>query len=159
MAETRQRTLVLIKPGGVQGGLIGLIIQRFERKGLKLVALKQVWASEELIRQHYSSLAAMPYFPSLVKYMSSSPVVAMVWEGVNAVKTVRVMIGAATCAMEGPDDPQPGTIRGDYSLQTGHGSIIHAADSIDAASREVYLWFTEKELIDWTSAVQSTFEY
>lgn len=94
MAEPKERTFLMIKPDGVQRGLVGNIIQRFEAKGFKLVAMKFVWPTEELLKQHYSDLAGKPFFPGLVKYMSSGPVVPMVWEGLNVVKTGRVMLGA-----------------------------------------------------------------
>ncbi|XP_015599905.1 nucleoside diphosphate kinase [Cephus cinctus] len=148
MAENKERTFIMIKPDGVQRGLVGKIIQRFEEKGFKLVALKMVWASEDLLKQHYADLAARPFFPGLVKYMSSGPVVPMVWEGLNAVKTGRVMLGETN-----PKDSAPGTIRGDLCIQVGR-NIIHGSDSVDSANKEISLWFGEKEkkeVIDWAS--------
>ncbi|KAK0094295.1 hypothetical protein PV326_011330 [Microctonus aethiopoides] len=139
----------MIKPDGVQRGLVGKIIQRFEEKGFKLVAMKMVWADEALLKKHYADLAARPFFPSLVKYMSSGPVVPMVWEGLNAVKTGRVMLGETN-----PKDSAPGTIRGDYCIQVGR-NIIHGSDAVESAEKEIKLWFGEKEsskeLVDWAS--------
>lgn len=149
MAEPRERTFIMIKPDGVQRGIVGDIITRFEKKGFKLVALKQVWASEQLLQQHYADLSARPFFPGLVKYMSSGPVVPMVWEGLNAVKTGRVMLGATN-----PADSAPGTIRGDLCIQVGR-NIVHGSDSVESANKEIALWFTEKEIVGWTSANES----
>ncbi|XP_015186537.1 PREDICTED: nucleoside diphosphate kinase [Polistes dominula] len=149
MANTKERTFIMIKPDGVQRGLVGKIIQRFEEKGFKLVALNMVWPSEELLQKHYADLSAKPFFPGLVKYMSSGPVVPMVWEGLNAVKTGRVMLGETD-----PKNSAPGTIRGDFCLQVGR-NIIHGSDSVESAEKEIKLWFGEKEkssgLTDWSS--------
>ncbi|CAD0195618.1 unnamed protein product [Chrysodeixis includens] len=146
MAEQRERTFIMIKPDGVQRGLVGTIIERFEKKGFKLVGLKFVWPSEELLQKHYSDLASRPFFPGLVKYMSSGPVVPMVWEGLNAVKTGRQMLGATN-----PADSLPGTIRGDLCIQVGR-NIIHGSDSVESANKEIALWFSEKEVVGWTPA-------
>ncbi|XP_043486162.1 nucleoside diphosphate kinase [Polistes fuscatus] len=148
MANTKERTFIMIKPDGVQRGLVGKIIQRFEEKGFKLVALNMVWPTEELLQKHYADLSAKPFFPGLVKYMSSGPVVPMVWEGLNAVKTGRVMLGETD-----PKNSAPGTIRGDFCLQVGR-NIIHGSDSVESAEKEIKLWFGEKEkssLTDWSS--------
>ncbi|DAA18668.1 TPA: NME1-NME2 protein-like [Bos taurus] len=109
-----ERTFIAIKPDGVQRGLVGEIIKRFEQKGFRLVAMKFLQASEELLKQHYIDLKDRPFFPGLVKYMNSGPVVAMVWEGLNVVKTGRVMLGETN-----PADSKPGTIRGDFCIQVG----------------------------------------
>ncbi|XP_393351.4 nucleoside diphosphate kinase [Apis mellifera] len=146
MAENKERTFIMIKPDGVQRGLVGKIIQRFEEKGFKLVAMKMLWPTEELLKKHYSDLASRPFFPGLIKYMSSGPVVPMVWEGLNAVKTGRFMLGETN-----PKDSAPGTIRGDFCIQVGR-NIIHGSDSVESANKEINLWFgEEKEVIDWTS--------
>ncbi|XP_012255048.1 nucleoside diphosphate kinase [Athalia rosae] len=148
MGDNKERTFIMIKPDGVQRGLVGKIIQRFEEKGFKLVALKMVWASEDLLKQHYADLSARPFFPGLVKYMASGAVVPMVWEGLDAVKTGRVMLGETN-----PKDSAPGTIRGDYCIQVGR-NIIHGSDSVESAKKEIKLWFGDeqkKEVIDWTS--------
>ncbi|KYQ47247.1 Nucleoside diphosphate kinase [Trachymyrmex zeteki] len=146
MTENKERTFIMVKPDGVQRGLVGKIIQRFEQKGFKLVAMKMLWPSEDLLKKHYADLASKPFFPGLVKYMSSGPVVPMVWEGLNVVKTGRVMLGETN-----PKDSAPGTIRGDFCIQVGR-NIIHGSDSVESAKKEIDLWFGEKEVIDWTHA-------
>uniref|UniRef100_A0A8D2G796 nucleoside-diphosphate kinase n=1 Tax=Theropithecus gelada TaxID=9565 RepID=A0A8D2G796_THEGE len=113
-----ERTFIAIKPDGVQRGLVGEIIKRFEQKGFRLVAMKFLRASEEHLKQHYVDLKDRPFFPGLVKYMNSGPVVAMVWEGLNVVKTGRVMLGETN-----PADSKPGTIRGDFCIQVGRWSL------------------------------------
>ncbi|KOC61572.1 Nucleoside diphosphate kinase [Habropoda laboriosa] len=146
MADNKERTFIMIKPDGVQRGLVGKIIQRFEDKGFKLVAMKMLWPSEDLLKKHYSDLSSRPFFPGLVKYMSSGPVVPMVWEGLNSVKTGRVMLGETN-----PKDSAPGTIRGDLCIEVGR-NIIHGSDSVESANKEIKLWFGgEKEVTDWAS--------
>ncbi|CAO2644843.1 Nucleoside diphosphate kinase B [Lemmus lemmus] len=122
-----ERTFIAIKPDGVQRGLVGEIIKRFEQK------------------QHYIDLKDRPFFPGLVKYMNSGPVVAMVWEGLNVVKTGRMMLGETN-----PADSKPGTIRGDFCIQVGR-NIIHGSDSVQSAEKEISLWFKPEELIDYKS--------
>ncbi|CAH2010012.1 unnamed protein product [Acanthoscelides obtectus] len=146
MAATRERSFIMIKPDGVQRGLVGEIIKRFEQKGFKLVALKFVWPTEDLLKKHYADLSDKPFFPALVKYMASGPVVPMVWEGLNVVKTGRVMLGATN-----PADSAPGTIRGDLCIQMGR-NICHGSDSVESAKKEIGLWFTEKEVVGWSPA-------
>lgn len=146
MAGNKERTFIMVKPDGVQRGLVGKIIERFEQKGFKLVAMKFMWASQELLEKHYADLSGRPFFPGLVKYMSSGPVVPMVWEGLNVVKTGRVMLGATN-----PADSAPGTIRGDYCIQVGR-NIIHGSDAVESANKEIGLWFNEKELVSWEPA-------
>ncbi|CAL9707778.1 unnamed protein product [Knipowitschia caucasica] len=145
MAEHEERTFIAVKPDGVQRGLIGEIIKRFEQKGFKLVGLKLIQASQELLSKHYADLSTRPFFPSLIAYMSSGPVVAMVWEGKGAVKTGRVMLGATD-----PADSAPGTIRGDFCIQVGK-NIIHGSDSVESATQEISLWFTAEELVSYKS--------
>lgn len=140
-----ERTFIAVKPDGVQRGLVGEIIKRFEQKGFRLVALKFLQASEELLKQHYIDLKDRPFFPGLVKYMGSGPVVAMVWEGLNVVKTGRVMLGETN-----PADSKPGTIRGDFCIQVGR-NIIHGSDSVKSAEKEISLWFKPEELVEYKS--------
>lgn len=140
-----ERTFIAIKPDGVQRGLVGDIIKRFEQKGFRLVAMKFLTASEELLKQHYIDLKDRPFYPGLVKYMNSGPVVAMVWEGLNVVKTGRMMLGETN-----PADSKPGTIRGDFCIQVGR-NIIHGSDSVKSAEREISLWFKPEELVDYKS--------
>lgn len=113
-SPNQERTFIMVKPDGVQRGLVGEIIRRFEAKGFKLVALKFQQASEELLQKHYADLSSRPFFPSLIQYMQMGPVVPMVWEGLNVVKTGRQMLGETN-----PADSKPGTIRGDFCIQTG----------------------------------------
>ena len=138
----RERTFIMIKPDGVQRGLVGEIIARFEKKGFKLVGMKLDAPGKEHFEKHYADLSAKPFFPGLVAYASSGPVVAMVWEGHNVVATGRKMLGATR-----PDDSAPGTIRGDYAIDVGR-NVIHGSDSVDSANKEIALWFGEK-LTNW----------
>lgn len=135
--QVRERTFIMIKPDGVQRGLVGEIISRFERKGFKLVGLKLAAPGKEHFEKHYSDLSSKPFFPGLVSYASSGPVAAMVWEGHNVVLTGRKMLGATR-----PDDSAPGTIRGDYAVDVGR-NVIHGSDSVDSANKEIDLWFPE----------------
>ncbi|XP_045141582.1 nucleoside diphosphate kinase B-like [Echinops telfairi] len=140
-----ERTLVAIKPDGVQRGLVGDIIKRFEQKGFHLVGMKLIQASKEHLKQHYVDLKDHPFFPGLVKDMNSGPIVAVVWEGLNVVKTARVMLGETD-----PADSKPGTLRGDFCIQVGR-NIIHGSDSVKSAEREISLWFKPEELVDYKS--------
>ncbi|XP_032900589.1 nucleoside diphosphate kinase B isoform X2 [Amblyraja radiata] len=114
MSGSKERTFIAVKPDGVQRGIVGDIIKRFEQKGFKLVAMKFLKASKALLEKHYCELSDKPFYPKLVEYMNSGPVVAMVWEGLNVVKTGRVMLGETN-----PADSKPGTIRGDFCIQVG----------------------------------------
>lgn len=138
-----ERTFVMIKPDGVQRGLVGEIISRFERRGLKLIALKLVHVSEALARRHYAVHEGKPFYEGLIRYITSGPVVAMVWEGPNAIQLVRDMVGATD-----PQKAAPGTIRGDYGLEIGR-NLIHASDAPETAEFEIALWFGEQELRSW----------
>lgn len=151
-AQNKERTFIMIKPDGVQRQLVGEIIRRFEAKGFKLVAMKFMKASEDLLKKHYADLAARPFFPSLISYMQLGPVVPMVFEGLNAVKTGRVMLGETN-----PAESKPGTIRGDLCIQTGR-NIIHGSDSVESANKEIALWFKPEELVDY-QAHQYSFVY
>merc|ERR1712212_745815 len=114
MSANNERTFIMLKPDAVHRGLVGEIIKRFEKKGFKLVAMKMMHASKELLEEHYADLSKKPFFPDLVAYMASGPVVPMVWEGLNAVKTGRVMLGETN-----PAASAPGSIRGDLCIQVG----------------------------------------
>ncbi|KAM6897191.1 NME/NM23 nucleoside diphosphate kinase 2a [Xenentodon cancila] len=149
MAELQERTFIAIKPDGVQRGIVGEIIKRFEMKGFKLVGMKMLQASEDLLMQHYIDLKDRPFFPSLVNYMGSGPVVAMVWEGKGVVKTGRVMLGETN-----PADSKPGTIRGDFCIDVSK-NIIHGSDSVESANKEISLWFQPEELVSYTSCAFS----
>uniref|UniRef100_A0A146NNC9 Nucleoside diphosphate kinase n=1 Tax=Fundulus heteroclitus TaxID=8078 RepID=A0A146NNC9_FUNHE len=149
MAESEERTFLAIKPDGVQRGIIGEIIKRFEMKGFKLVGMKMLEASEDLLMEHYIDLKDRPFFPTLLKYMRSGPVVAMVWEGKGVVKTGRVMLGETN-----PADSKPGTIRGDFCIDVSK-NIIHGSDSVESAKKEISLWFKPQELVNYTSCAFS----
>ena len=136
----KQRTFVMIKPDGVQRGFIGEIITRFEKKGLKLVAMKMVSVKKELAEKHYGIHKGKPFFEPTVKYITSSPVVAMVLEGFNAIEIVRNMMGKTN-----PTEATPGSIRGDYGQFIGR-NIVHGSDGKDTAEFEVNLWFKPEEL-------------
>merc|ERR1712198_383234 len=137
-----ERTFIMIKPDGVQRGLVGEIIKRFEQKGFQLVAMKFMQADEELLKKHYEDLSSKPFFPGLVKYMSSGPVVPMVWEGNDVVRMGRMMLGATN-----PRESNPGTIRGDFCIDIGR-NICHGSDAVESAKKEIALWFDEQE-ISW----------
>lgn len=142
-----ERTFIAIKPDGVQRGLVGEIIRRFESKGFVLLGLKMVNVSKELAEEHYSVHRDRPFFPGLVKFITSGPVVAMVWGGEGVVAAARKIIGATN-----PLTAEPGTIRGDFGANIGR-NIIHGSDAIETAQREISLWFREEELIDWQPAL------
>ena len=139
----QERTFIAIKPDGVQRGFISEIIGRFERKGFKLVALKQLIPSKELAQKHYGVHKERPFFNDLVDFISSGPVVAMVWEGEGVISNARKMIGATK-----PLEAEPGTIRGDLAVNIGR-NIIHGSDGPDTASFEINLWFNNEEICDW----------
>ncbi len=139
-----ERTFVMIKPDAVQRGLIGEIISRLERKGLKIVAMKMLNVSKDLAERHYAEHREKPFFQSLVDYITSGPVVAMVVEGKNAVKVVRTLVGATN-----PQDALPGTIRGDFGMDIGR-NVIHASDSLESAEREISLFFKPEEIVEYT---------
>jgi len=139
-----ERTYIMIKPDGVQRGLIADIIKRFEQKGFKLAAMKMQIVTEEHAKTHYADLSSKPFFGSLVDFITSGPVVAMVWEGKGVVKTGRTIIGETN-----PAASLPGSIRGDYCVDIGR-NIIHGSDSVEAADHEIKLWFPEG-VCEWTS--------
>ncbi len=138
-----ERTFVMIKPDAVQRGLIGEIISRLEKKGLKIVAMKMINVSKELAERHYAEHREKPFFQSLVDYITSAPVVAMVVEGKNAVKVVRTLVGATN-----PVEALPGTIRGDFGMDIGR-NVIHASDSLESAEREISLFFNPEEIVEY----------
>lgn len=143
------RTLVLLKPDAVQRGLAGEIISRLERRGLKLTAMKMLRVTEELAHRHYADHVGKPFFEGLVKFITSSPIVAMVVEGENAVDVVRNTMGVTS-----PSDAAPGTIRGDLALTIG-ANLIHGSDSTESAKREIELFFSADEIIDYSRDVDS----
>ena len=144
-----ERTFIMIKPDGVQRGLVGEIIKRFETKGFTLVGLKQLAVSRELAEKHYAVHKERPFFGSLVDFITSAPVVAMVWEGDGVVTSARKIIGATN-----PLSAEPGTIRGDFGVSIGR-NLIHGSDAIETAQTEIALWFSDDELVSWEPTIKS----
>lgn len=138
-----ERTFIMIKPDAVQRNLIGEVVSRLERKGLKLVAAKLFQANEELAKEHYAEHVEKPFFNDLVSFITSGPVFAMVVEGKNVVEVTRTLVGETN-----PTKAAPGTIRGDYGIDLGR-NIIHGSDSNESAEREIGLWFDQSELNDY----------
>jgi nucleoside-diphosphate kinase len=144
-----ERTFIMIKPDGVQRHLAGEIIRRFEAKGFTLVGLKMMQVSRELAEKHYDVHKERPFFSSLVDFIISAPVIAMVWEGESVVTAARNLIGATN-----PITADPGSIRGDFGVSIGR-NLIHGSDAIETAQTEVALWFKQDELVDWKPVRQS----
>ncbi|KAJ4931598.1 hypothetical protein JOQ06_010043 [Pogonophryne albipinna] len=144
-----EQTFIAVKPDGVQRGLCGEIIKRFETRGYKLVAAKFVQSSEEHMKSHYADLKDMPFYGGLCKYMSSGPVFAMVWEGQSIVKLARMMLGETN-----PADSKPGSIRGDLCINIGR-NIIHGSDTLENAKHEIGLWFKPEEMVTYTSCAKA----
>lgn len=141
-----ERTLILVKPDGVQRGLAGAIISRFERRGLKLVGMKFMQMSTELAGRHYADHVGKPFYDDLVSYITSGPVVAMVWEGKAAIAAARATMGATK-----PVEAAPGTIRGDFGMEIGR-NLVHGSDSPENGKKESALFFSDDELVAWHRA-------
>ena len=142
-----ERSLVLVKPDGVQRGLVGEVIARFERRGLRLVGAKFMQVSQDLAKTHYAEHEGKRFYDGLISYITSAPVMAMVWEGPNAVAAIRQTVGSTK-----PVESAPGTIRHDFALEVGR-NLIHASDKPETGVRETALWFKNEELVDWTRDV------
>lgn len=138
-----ERTLVLVKPDGVQRGLAGAVLNRFERRGLKLIGLKMLQVDETLADRHYAEHVGKPFFEGLRGFITSSPLVAAVFEGEGAVQVVRSTMGATN-----PADAAPGTIRADFAVDLGR-NVVHGSDSPESGEREASLFFDEAELVSW----------
>ena len=136
----------MLKPGVVNRRLVGEVISRLEKKGLKLIGLKMMQITPEMAKEHYAEHTEKPFFGELVSYITSGPVIAMVWAGDDCVSLVRKMVGATKAS-----EALPGTIRGDYCIHTNH-NIIHASDSDESAEREIKIFFKDEEIIDWEDA-------
>jgi len=136
-----ERTFIMVKPDGVARRLIGDIVGRLERRGLRLVGMKLLLPTKELAEQHYAVHRERPFFQELVAFITSGPVVAMVWEGPNAVRLTRTMIGATN-----PLEASPGTIRGDFATEIAT-NLVHGSDSVETAEKEIELWFRPEELL------------
>lgn len=139
-----EKTFVLVKPDGVQRGLVGEIITRLERRGLRLAGAKFMAVSQELAETHYGIHKERPFYASLIEYITSAPVMAMVWEGPNAVAAIRQTMGATN-----PTEAAPGSVRHDYGLEIGR-NLTHASDSPENGIKETELWFKPEELVEWT---------
>lgn len=139
-----ERTLVLVKPDGVQRGLIGVVISRLEQRGLRLVGAKFLQVSRELAETHYAIHKGKPFYEGLIAYITSAPVMAMVWEGPNAIAAVRQTMGSTR-----PTEAAPGSLRHDYALEVSR-NLTHASDSPDNGQIEIALWFKPEELVDWS---------
>lgn len=144
-----ERTFVMLKPDAIQRGLVSEILGRLERKGLKPVAVKLMHLPKEMAERHYAEHKGKGFFPGLIEYITSGPVLCMVWEGENAVASVRALMGKTN-----PQDAVPGTIRGDLAQQTGR-NLVHGSDSPESAKREIQLFFNDYELVDWKRSVDS----
>jgi nucleoside-diphosphate kinase len=147
LEEIVERTLVLVKPDGVQRGLIGEVIARLERRGLRLVAAKFMAVSQELAETHYAIHKGKPFYDGLIRYITSAPVMAMVWEGPNAIAAVRQTMGSTR-----PTEAAPGSLRHDFALEVGR-NLTHASDSVENGIIEVKLWFRPEELVSWDRSV------
>lgn len=144
-----EQTLVLIKPDGVQRGLTGEIIKRLENRGLKIVAAKFLHVDESLAKRHYAVHEGKPFYAGLIKYITSSPLMAMVWEGPQAVAAVRQTTGSTR-----PTEAAPGSIRHDFALEVGR-NLTHASDSVENAKLEIAIWFSPEELVSWDRATDT----
>lgn len=142
-----EKTLVLVKPDAVQRGLIGEVISRLERRGLRLIAAKFMQVSQELAETHYAIHKGKPFYEPLIDYITSAPVMAMVWEGPNGIAAVRQTMGATR-----PTEAAPGSVRHDFGLEVGR-NLTHASDSIENGEKEVALWFEPEELVSWERAI------
>ncbi len=141
-----EQTLIIVKPDGVQRHVVGQIISRFEKKGFKLVAAKFMQIPEKLARKHYAVHEGKPFFEGVVGYISSSPVMVMVWQAEGVIKTSRKMMGSTFSY-----DAEPGTIRGDFSCSRGY-NLIHGSDSVESANFEIPLYFKDEEIVDYNLA-------
>jgi nucleoside-diphosphate kinase len=142
-----ERSLVLVKPDGVQRGLIGKVIARLERRGLRLAGAKFMQVSKTLAEEHYAIHKGKPFYEGLITYIISAPVMAMAWEGPNAVAAIRQTMGATR-----PLEAAPGTVRHDFALEVGR-NITHASDSPENGKQEIALWFKQEELVSWSRDV------
>lgn len=142
-----ERSLVLVKPDGVQRALMGEVLSRLERRGLRLVAAKFIQVSRELAETHYAIHKGKPFYDGLIEYIVSAPVMAMVWEGPNAIAAIRQTMGSTR-----PTEAAPGSLRHDFALEVGR-NLTHASDSVENGENEVSLWFKPEELVEWKREV------
>lgn len=144
-----ERTLVLLKPDSIQRGLVGTIISKLESRGLKIVAMKLLRMDRDHAGRHYEAHEGKPFFPGLVDFITSGPLVAIVWEGTNVVELTRNTMGATN-----PSNSAPGTIRGDHATDIGR-NLVHGSDSAETAVQEIGLFFSPEEIIDYTRNIDS----
>ncbi|MBS4209767.1 nucleoside-diphosphate kinase [Bacillus sp. FJAT-50079] len=144
-----EKTFLMVKPDGVQRGLVGEIVSRFEKKGYQLVGAKLIQMSKDLAEKHYAEHKERPFFGELVDFITSGPVFAMVWQGENVVAVARNMMGVTN-----PKDASPGTIRGDFGLIVGK-NVIHGSDSRESADREIGLFFKDEELVEYSKLINT----
>ena len=144
-----EKSFVMIKPDGVQRGLIGEIIARLERRGLKMIAAKFMAVTQDLAETHYGIHKGKPFYDGLITYITSAPVMAMVWEGPDAIAAVRQTMGATK-----PTEAAPGSVRHDFGMEVGR-NLTHASDSVENGKLEIGLWFTIEELVDWDRAIDA----
>lgn len=138
-----ERTLILIKPDAIQRGLVGQIVERFERKGLKLIGMKMMRLDEAILREHYAHIADKPFFPGVSTFMSSSPVIAMCWEGLEVVNAVRILCGITKARAA-----EAGSLRGDFAMSVSC-NVVHASDTVENAAKEVKRFFKQDELFEY----------
>ncbi len=146
MGNIKERTLVLVKPDGVQRGLIGNVIQRFETKGLKVVGIKMMSLDEAVLREHYAHIADKPFFPGVSSFMRSSPVVAICLEGLDVVNAIRIL-----CGITKAREADAGTIRGDLAMSVAC-NVVHASDSVENAQAEVKRFFNPDQIFDYNKS-------
>ncbi len=144
-----EKTLVIIKPDGVARGLMGEIISRLERRGIRMIGMKFVQVSQDMAEQHYAVHKERPFYPALIEYITSGPVVLMAWEGNKVIEAVRQSVGATN-----PTQAAPGSIRGDFGIDIGR-NLIHASDSPENGVAEVGLWFAADEIVSWERVGES----
>ncbi len=142
-----ERSFVMVKPDGVQRGLAGEVVSRLERRGLRMIGAKFTAVSRDLAEKHYAIHKGKPFFDGLIEYITSSPVLAMAWEGPNAIAAIRQTMGATK-----PSEAAPGSVRHDFALEIGR-NITHASDSPENGASEIKLWFAEDEIVDWKRAI------
>lgn len=143
-----QTTLIILKPDAVQRGLMGHILSRFERKGLRVVAMKMMMVPRQIAEQHYAEHKERPFYPGLIEFVTGSPVVVLAIQGVEAIAVCRKLIGATN-----GQKAEPGTIRGDFGMSGGN-NLIHGSDSPESAQRELALWFGEDGIVDYTRTIE-----
>ena len=148
--EEREQTFLMVKPDGVQRGLVGNVVSRLEQKGLKLVAMKMMQINPELAAEHYGEHKGKPFYDGLIDFITSAPVVAMIWEGDDAVDMVRTLIGATD-----PRKAAPGTMRGDLAVFMGK-NIVHGSDSLESAEREMNLFFKDEEICTYRISIEDS---